>query len=266
MNQLSGTDERELHKTNFFRPNGVSGGWKRSSASRALTPEDQTELQLELGGPWSCSDLGDEGAREWKEARIRDMSAWVLPATLLMTVSFALVHALDADSISATPHGYPYEVPFRRCVSYVYIFATATSGMLALKSINDHTQSILLFINTPAPLCPQLHHFARHEFDLRQEPEKEWWRPPDWKIWLSSFMHSRLFPKLVHGSETFYVAVDFLCVGLLCGTFLKYGIMYSIFIAVPMFIIDIDLRVQSSQRFTGPWKKYERKFLDENEC
>ena len=108
---------------------------------------------------------------------------------------------------------------------------------------------------------PELNHFARHRYNPEAETST-WLRVPRWQRWVVSILKTVGVPA--YGSGSFFLAVELLCVGLVCLTFLKYDLLHTLIVALPCFVISVDMKAQWKLRFEGPWFTYERNFMHDS--
>jgi len=100
--------------------------------------------------PYILAGCGSEASARWKESLILDWQQWLVPSSLLMTVSFAMVVGFEIDEhlINETHQGgllnEEVERTLRYLIAHVYLFCMVSSAMLALKAINDYANKVLL--------------------------------------------------------------------------------------------------------------------------
>ena len=101
-----------------------------------------------------------ERSAQWHAGRAKDYASWIIPSTLLMTVAFSMVMSLAADSAPPRDRllqwltggayaGSTAEALIRDVTVHAYLFTMVTSGMAALRCVNDFTTALLLNANVP---------------------------------------------------------------------------------------------------------------------
>jgi hypothetical protein len=193
--------------------------------------------------PWLQARVGVQGAEAWKQSQIEDWKTWIVPASLLMTVSFSLIAEFD-DILIEPQHGYLGEAFVRWVVAHVYLFCMASSAMLALKSINDYAMKILFSVHLPATLLPQARAYER-AFKARQ--------PVPWC--------SRLLTAIgvEPNARSYKLSIDLLAVGLTCAIFLRFGASFALVTAAPLFVVSRDMRHHGHAGFIDPWTAFVEK-------
>ena len=240
--------------------------------TRALTADDlKSARDIE---PWVYANLGQQGAEEFKTCKLVDYPTMVVPASLLMTVSFSLLFAITRDDINATPDNLPQEHMLRQVAGHSYIFCMAGSALLALMCVNLASQKALSYCNTPAPVVPHFNHIWR---DLRNAAlvdgamDPPWWikqlhSPDKWESAVcrvqNGFFWHRMNPLLMgyhskaqySSAKLFHRAVDFLNVGAALGVYLKFGPSYCILITPMFYLTARQLRAAQDLEYKVPWE------------
>ena len=239
---------------------------KAKSYSRALDLED-----VEAGGfmmePWARANIGPDGAEAFKQALLSDYHTWLVPAALLMTVSFGLLFALSKDEINATPDGFAYEHEIRVLAAHVYMLSLIMSGILALRCINSFSQMGLALCHTPATLVPHLRNIIWdvNEMALGKEVQPDWAAalssPELWDQCVSDMRLDKSWPyrlaKALHMPDkygAFFGAVYTLDVGVILGAYLKFGVTYAAMMALPLFVASKEMRFRCKSDFYNPWR------------
>jgi len=215
----------------------------------------------------------------------------ILPATLLMTVSFSLVITEPMENppddwllgdicklINFTYAGSDFERDMRIAASSVHAFMMTTSGFAALRCVNDYTQSLLLNVNTPPELYWKMQ-LARNAGAWRDR-SAQWaytkkLRPAVKKLGgQRSRCASRILSGKVFGTgklgkllatlnmwlwgrqneQAFFSAVYRLGIGLCCGVFYLYGLCRALMVVVPCLVYSHELEHRSWERYEAPWK------------
>ncbi len=210
------------------------------SPARRLTQNDSKGLgRGSFYKPWVAANAD---ANEWKASLIEDWKAWIVPASLLMTVSFSMVFHLEDEMIHPSDLDNSAKDWMQYIIAHVYIVCMSSSAMLALKSINDNSQKILFAVHTPASLLPQAKAYERSYKDHQPIP---------WSRWL---LHK--LTGGVEGAKAYKLSIDLLWIGLSCGAFLRYGVSFALVIAVPLWVISIDMRYEGNHSFMHPWNSF----------
>ena len=125
---------------------------------------------MKLGAFTTTQDSTDMKTIErWHGGKARDYESWIIPSALLMTAAFSLVMALPTADAAPPPDallnwltdggyaGSTTEKYLRDGVSHLYLFLMVTSGMAALRCVNDFTAALLLNANTPPDQYVKMH-------------------------------------------------------------------------------------------------------------
>lgn len=256
-------------------------------STRGLNDKD-VELGAEKIEPWIVANLGDDGATQYKNARLAHAQTWVIPASLLMTVSFGFMFMVTREEIAATPDGIPYEGIVRSVVGHLYVLCMALSAVQALRCVNHYSQYQLGLNNTPAKLVPFYEIIKRDAYKAQfnekslmpfwitsvkeslaeapppyHSPPPAWTRllPPtsSWQETVDTFIRwrswsVRLFAalKLPRANHAFFSAIDFLNAGVALGAYLKLGIGYAAICGGLFFVCAQEMRQMKNTLCTVP--------------
>lgn len=195
--------------------------------------------------PWIHANLGEAGAHEWKGSLIADWNTWIVPASLLMTCAFSFEHVVEEESLEARWLAHTefawMEEWLRVVIAHAYTLSMACSGLIALKSINDYAQKVLLAVHTPAKLLPQMLAIERH-FEVIERRDGG---PP----WTRRVLH---YVGVKSGAGAYRQSIGLLGVGLTCSALLRSGPSYALLIAIPFYIIISEMYYEGYTAFTGP--------------
>jgi len=197
--------------------------------------------------PYILAGCGSEASARWKESLILDWQQWLVPSSLLMTVSFAMVVGFEIDEhlINETHQGgllnEEVERTLRYLIAHVYLFCMVSSAMLALKAINDYANKVLFAVHFPSKVLAQAKAFERN---FKAEKEKE--EPRIRRV-------LRYCGVTDQGSRSYGQSIKLLGIGLTCGMFLRSGPTYALTLAVPFFLFQEDMRYESHVSFGGPY-------------
>lgn len=244
-----------------------SAGAAAGCHTRELTADDLESGALGID-PFIRGNIGVEGANEYKQARLHYYNAWVIPAALLMTVSFGLVFAVSTDEIGSTPIGFPFERVVRSLAGHAYMLAMTTSALLALRCINTYSQQILRTCMLPATLIPHANRVwkdvranTKHS-DAIQTPDWVWQmqEPGEWETQVEELRRTRwpfqILKKLnvPDASDAFFAATECLSTGIALGAYLKYGPSYAMMLGIPSYITARELRFREQRDYRIAWK------------
>ena len=207
--------------------------------------------------PWVHGNVGEEGAQEYKQAALGSISFWMMPATLLMTVSFSLIFGISIEEIQSTPHGFPHEALVRAAAGHAYQVLMATSALLALRCINTYSLYNITVCNTPANFVP---HIRSAQLEVRNAALATW-EMPDWDDAALQRLRAVSWPlRLLEWLGVpdrflaFYAAVDCLDAALCLGAYLKYGISNAVVLAPLFYVVGQELRLRYTLDFKRPWE------------
>jgi hypothetical protein len=200
---------------------------KSRGTGRVLTEEDRKCFQ-KLGW-WSKvlnlyvdADLGEEGAEQFKQARLNDYASWIVAASLVMTTDFGILLLSPGDI--AEPHklidtqSYDSRNIIRETVLHLFLFSISVSAMLSFICMVDTTADYLSMNQIPAKLFPEAYSFVSKVRFAKMK-----------RSWFMCAM-GRLGVKF--GLQTFFQSVRWLCFGTVCGIYLIHGVTFAGVVAV----------------------------------
>jgi len=235
---------------------------------------------MKLGAFTTDASIDVEAIEQWHAGKARDYESWIIPSALLMTVAFSLVMALPTADEAPPPDallnwltdgayaGSTTERYLRDAVSHLYLFLMVTSGMAALRCVNDFVAALLLNANTPPSRYAKMH-------DVRKEDA---WRadmPPGLCPHLAAKsvlacsvgkpgrISSQLSGLIFGGANdnAYFSAVYRLGIGIALGVFHRYGSSHALAVVLPCLLYPLELKFRTWERYEGP----HRAFRNENE-
>lgn len=181
---------------------------------------------------------------------MKDFTAWILPATLLMTIAFGALLLVESECVQK-----PRDLanPIVHAVAgHLFFLSMVMSGLLALKCVNDFTTKYLSYSNTPAKFIPQLDEYRKIRNHGGTAADNAACRSNSFVLSLGRCL------SVPSNQDAMYASVRCLSVGFVCGIYLKYGWTYAVAPALAFLFFAADFSESRNYWFGETWVDFSR--------
>lgn len=246
---------------------------------RDLMKKDLEDLPKDDDKAWVWADVGEDGKKkggergwdvgDYKANYLSDVTLWIVPASLLMTVSLSMIFLIGRDEIDSMPDGFPYERPIRQVAGRAYMLAMVYSSILSLRCVSQYTFRAIALTNQPNTVVPRFLRVRKGVIDAvgrvstdppfwveEMEDGLETWRTTIEELRGCGYWSYRLMQhlKIPDRSEAFVASTKWLFIGLTIGAYLKYGPIDSVLFAFIFWVAYAEIAFRQQMETDIPWK------------